>query len=191
MRVLVLIAALALGACSNSFEAERKRIETAAKQPHFLEISASEVFARSKTEIDPHRNVVTVEGPHVRKVDQWAIGSALAGYSMIAKRANRVGAKHEIWLLIVTDSSSWKHFKHAFSFGKRLEVASSPGTVGSCGQISCSLFESATINIPIADLERGIAAGGYELLISGSGGELKMKVPAPYIKGFLDKLRAS
>ena len=191
MRTWTMIAVLTLAGCANSFDAERMKLEAAAREAHPLEISAPEVFSRTKTQVDPHRNIVTVEAPHVRKQDQWVLGSDLAGYSLNAQRANRRGAKFEIWLSVVTSSSSWKHFTHAYSFGKPLDVKASPGTVGACGQLSCSLFETANVTVTLADLERGIAAGGYELLIAGSGGELKMQVPTPYIRGFLDAIRAN
>lgn len=163
-----------------------KRLEAAEKKPHPLELNAHEVFTRATREDDRHRNVITIEAPYVKKEN---FRSVLSGYALKGRRTKYKGSNFEIWLEVVTGSASWRHFTHAHSFGKSLPVETSSGTVGSCGQISCTVFETAAVTIPRLDLERGIASGGYELLLSGSGGELQMKVPAPYIQGFLDKLR--
>ena len=186
MRVVAVAAVLALVGCANSFDAELKRLEEAEKRPHPLEINASEVSARTLREDDPHRNVITVEAPYIGKEN---FNSDLAGYRLKARKTKQSRSNFEVWLVVVTGATSWMDFTHAHSFGKSLPVETSIGTVGSCGQISCKVFETATVTIPLVDLERSLSIGGFELLLSGGGGKLKMNVPAPYIQGFLKKIK--
>ena len=109
----------------------------------------------------------------------------LRGWKDLKSKSGAPGEGFQIYVATV-HGGRWHRYSSAWdSGGKQLETRSLGNDVD-CSRYGCSYSEDVGVDITRAYLEahRG---SGLSLKVSGSGGEVVVRVPGGYVAGFLER----